>query len=186
MENKTSVFLKSALNSGLIFGVLMVIIQLATWMFNFIPVGFGKSMLFLLFSLLLYIIILFYFTKSYRSGILDGYINYGHAFLYGLAVFFIATIISVVYNYIFNKYIDPEYTTRVLKASATWTEEFMRGKGVPETTISDTIDKMMEKAKPSAIKAAITGIIGGVIMGAIVSLISSAFAKKVQDPFKES
>lgn len=186
MENKTSVFLKSALNSGLIFGVLMVILQLAAWMFNFIPVGIGKSLLFLLFNIVLYTAILYYFTKSYRDGMLGGYISYGNAFLYGLTVFIIATFISLVYNFIFNKFIDPEYTTRVMKASVTYTEEYMRSKGLPETQISGIVDKMMEKANPSAIKTAITGLIGGAVIGAIVSLISSAFAKKVQDPFKES
>jgi hypothetical protein len=140
----------------------------------------------LLFNLLLSVGIIYWFTKSYRDGVLDGYINYGHAFLYGFAAVILSTFITIIYTYIFNKFIDPEYTTRVLKTSATWTEEYMRSKGVPETQISDIIDKMMAKAKPSAIKTAITGLIGGAIMGAIVSLISSAFAKKVQDPFKES
>jgi hypothetical protein len=186
MENKTSAFLKSALNSGLIFGVILVIIQLAFWMFNIIPVGIGKSMLLLLFNLLIYVIGIYWFTKSYRNGILDGYINYGHAFLYGLTVVLLSTVLVIIYNYIFNKFIDPEYTTRVLKTSANWTEEYMRSKGLPESQISDIVDKMMAKAKPSAIKTALTSLIGGVIMGSIVSLISSAFAKKVQEPFKES
>lgn len=186
MENKTSAFLKSALNSGLIFGVILIILQLAFWMFNIMPIGFGKSMLILLFNLVVYVIGIWWFTKSYRNGVLGGYISYGHAFLYGLTVCVISTILVIIYNFIFNKFIDPEYTTRVLKASATWTEEFMRGKGISESQITDAVDKIMAKAKPSVVKTVITSLIGGVIMGAIVSLISSAFAKKIQDPFKES
>jgi len=186
METKTSTFLKSAVNSGLIFGVIMIIISLASWMLNFMPVGIGKSLLYLLFSIVLYTVILFYFTKSYRDGMLGGYINYGHAFLYGLTVFMIASLLSVIYNFIFNKFIDPEYAGRVVKASVNATEEYMRSKGVPDAQISDMVDKMMERAKPSAIKTAITGLIGGAVVGAIVSLISSAFAKKAKDPFVES
>jgi hypothetical protein len=170
----------------LIFGVILVILQLAFWMFNIIPVGIGKSLLLLLFNLLIYVVGVFWFTKSYRDGVLDGHINYGQAFLYGLTVVVLSTILVIIYNFVFNKFIDPEYTTRVLKTSANWTEEYMRSKGVPESQISDIVDKMMAKAKPSALKAALTTLIGGVIMGSIVSLISSAFAKKVQDPFKES
>jgi hypothetical protein len=186
MENKTSAYLKSALNSGLIFGVILVIIQLAFWMFNIMPVGIGKSLLLVLFNLVIYVIGLYWFTKSFRNGVLDGFINYGHAFLYGLAVVILSTILVIIYNLIFNKFIDPEYTTRVLKASANWTEEFLRSKGLSESQISDAVDKMMAKANPSAIKVAITTLIGGVIMGAIASLISSAFAKKIKDPFIES
>jgi len=44
---------------------------------------------------------------------------------------------------------------------------------------------MNAKGLPSPLKSAFTSLIGGVIMGAIVSLISSAFAKKIPDAFKE-
>jgi hypothetical protein len=186
MENKASAFLKSALNGGLIFGVVLIIIQLAFWMFNIIPVGIGKSMLILAFNLTVYVVGVWWFTKSYRDGILNGFINYGHAYLYGFTVIIFSTILVVIYTYIFNTFIDPEYTTRMLKTSTTWTEEYMRSHGVPESQITDFTDKMMTKGHKTAIQTATGGLIAGVIMGAIVSLISSAFAKKVQDPFKES
>jgi hypothetical protein len=186
MENRTSAFFKSVLNSGLIFGVILIIIQLAFWMFNIIPVGIGKSMLILAFNLAIYVVGVWWFTKSYRDGVLDGFINYGQAYLYGLTVVVFSTILVVIYTYIFNTFIDPEYTTRVLKTTANWTEEYMRSKGVPEGTITTTIDSMMAKGQKSVVKTAGGGLIGGVIMGAIISLISSAFAKKVQEPFKES
>ena len=186
MENKTSAFLKSALNSGLIFGVILIIIQLAFWMFNFIPVGIGKSMLMLVFNLTLYIVGIWWFTKSYRNSVLNGNINYGHAYLYGLTVVIIATILLVIYNYIFNTFIDPEYTTRVLKTTANWTEEYMRSKGIPDAQITSTVDKIMAGGHKTALKSATSGLIYGVIMGAIISLISAAIAKKVEDPFKES
>ncbi len=185
MENKTSDFLKSALNYGLIFGVILIIIQLAFWMFNIMPVGIGKSLLLLLFNLAIYTFGLWWFTKSYRDGVLGGNIKYGQAFLFGLTVCIFSTILVIIYNLIFNKFIDPEYTSRMLKATADWTEEFMRGKGVSNDQISASVDKIMSKAHPSAVSTAIKTLIGGAIMGAIVSLISSAFAKKGEDPFKE-
>ena len=61
----------------------------------------------------------------------------------------------------------------------------MRSKGLSETQISDAIGNIMAKAHPSALSSALKTLFGGVIMGAIVSLISSAFAKKVEDPFIE-
>lgn len=186
MENRTSTFLKSALNNGLIFGVILVILQLAFWMFNILPVGIGKIILIFLFNLVIYIFGIYWFTKSYRNGILDGYINYGHAFLYGLAVVVLSTILIIIYNFIFNKFIDPEYTTRFLKASANWAEEFLKSKGFSESQISKAVDKIMAKGLISPLKTVFKSLIESVIMGVIVSLISSAFAKKIKDPFKES
>jgi hypothetical protein len=186
MKDKTSVFLKSTVNNGLIFGVIMIIVQLTFWMFNIMPVGIGKSFLLLLFNLAIYTIGLWWFTKTYRDTVLGGVIKYGQAYLYGLMVCVFSTILLIIYNFIFNKFIDPEYLTRVLKATADWTEEFMKGKGVSNDQISAAVDKIMAKAHPTEISTAIKTFTGGVIMGAIVSLISAGIAKKVEDPFKEN
>jgi hypothetical protein len=186
MEDRTKVFLKSALNQGILFGFILIIIQLAMWMLNFMPIGFGKGLLVFLASFLIYLYVIYWFTKNYRNKIMGGYINYGHAFLYGLTVFFISTVVLAVYSYIFNKLIDPDYTSRVIQATANWTEEFMRSKGVPESRITDAVDKITSRPIPSPLVASLTSILfGGLIMGSIVSLISSAFAKKVADPFQE-
>ena len=185
MENKSAPFMKSAMNNGMIFGIILILVQLVFWMFNIIPVGFSKGMLMFGFNLLISVAGLYYFTKNYRDGLLNGFISYGQAFMYGWTVYLIATVVLIIYNFIFNQFIDPEYTTRVIQTTAEWTEEFMRSKGVPESQISDAVDKMMSKAHPSVIKTAVTTLIGGVVAGAIFSAISSAFAKKAANPLKE-
>jgi hypothetical protein len=184
MENKAKVFWKSAINHGVIFGIILVIIQVLMWMFNFVPVGIVKGLLVLVVSLLFYVIALFIFTKNYRDKALGGLIPYGHAFLYGLTVFMIASIIGAIFNFIFLTFIDPEYTSRVLQTTATWTENFMRSKGVSDEQITKAIDKINSKAIPSPLSSSLKSLIGSLIMGAIVSLISSAFAKKEEDPFQ--
>jgi hypothetical protein len=185
MENKASVLLKSALNHGLIFGVILVIMQLVMWMTGFMPVGIGKGLMILVVTFAIYIFGIFWFTKNYRNTFLGGYISYGDAFLYGLAVFMIATIVTAIYSFIFNSFIDPEYTGRIVKASADWTEGYMRSKGVPESQISSALEKISSKELPTPISSSLKSIGFGLIGGAIVSAISSAFAKKVEDPFKE-
>jgi hypothetical protein len=185
MENKVTLLLKSALNHGLIFGVILVIIQLVMWMTGFMPVGIGKGLLTLVFTFAVYIFGIFWFTKNYRNIVLGGYISYGDAFLYGLTVFMIATIVTAIYNFIFSSFIDPGYTARIVKASADWTEAYMRSKGVPESNITSTIEKITSKKIPTPIIASLKSIGFGLIGGAIVSAISSAFAKKVEEPFKE-
>jgi hypothetical protein len=185
MENKASVLLKSALNHGLIFGVILVIFQLVMWMTGFMPVGIGKGLLILLVTFIIYIYGTFWFTKNYRNTILGGYMSYGDAFLYGFTVFMIATVITAIYSFIFNSFIDPEYTARIVKASSDWTETYMRSRGVPEAQISSALDRISGKALPTPLNTSLKSIGFGLIGGAIVSAISSAFAKKVEEPFKE-
>ncbi len=184
MESNTKAFWKSAINHGLIFGIILIIIQLLMWMFNFVPVGIAKGALALLISLVFYVIALFLFTKNYRDKNLGGIIPYGQAFLYGLTVFMIASIIGAIFNFIFLTFIDPEYTQRVIKITADWTENFMRDKGMSEDMINQSLDKINSKKIPTPIGSSLKSLIAAAIMGAIISLISSAFAKKVDDPFK--
>jgi len=185
MENKATVLLKSALNHGLIFGVILIIMQLVMWMTGYMPVGIGKGLITLVVTFAVYIFGTFWFTKNYRNSILGGHISYGDAFLYGFTVFMIATIVTAIYSFVFSSFIDPEYTSRIVKASADWTEGYMRSKGVPDAQISAALEKMTSKKLPSPLNSSLKSIGFGVIGGAIVSSISSAFAKKVEEPFKE-
>jgi len=185
MESKTNVFLKSAINHGIVFGIIFIILQVLMWMLDFVPVGIGKGLLMMVISFAFYILVLFLFTKNYRNKTLNGFIPYGQAFLYGLTVFMIASLVGAIFNYIFLTVIDPEYTARVIQTTADWTENFMRSKGVSESQISQAVDRINSKGIPTPLKSSLTSLIGSLIMGSIVSLISSAFAKKTEDPFKE-
>jgi hypothetical protein len=184
MENKTSIFWNSVLLNGVILGIIGIIIQLLLWMFDYIPVGISGGLISLAVSLLIYVTLLFIFTKNYRDKSMGGILPYGKAFVYGLAVFVAAAVIGAIYNYIFLSFIDPEYQAKVVERSVAWTQNFMASKGIPEATISESIDKIREKALPSPLMASLKTLPFSVIMGAIVSLISSAFAKKEEKPFE--
>ncbi len=186
MKDSYKIFFKTALISSIIFGTILVLYDLILWMLNIMPVGLGRIMLLFLINILIYICGGVWFTRSYRNGELNGFINYGHAYLFGLTLFIFITLILVIYNFVFNKYIDPEYSKRVLEAVKNWTEEFLRSKNASESQISDAVDKIKAAGIPSPLSAAKKVLIFGLIFGAISSLISSAFAKKVEDPFKES
>jgi hypothetical protein len=186
MKDSYKIFLKTALISGTIFGTILVLYDLILWMLNIMPVGLGRIFLLFLINLMIYIFGGFWFTRSYRNGELDGFIKYGHAYLFGLTLFVFTTIILAVYSYIFNKFIDPEYTARFIHATKNWTEEFMSSRGLPESEINKALDKINEQGIPSAFVSAKKALFSGLIVSAICSLISSAFAKKVEDPFKES
>jgi Protein of unknown function (DUF4199) len=185
MKEQSVLFWKSAINNGIILGVVLIILQVIMWMSDFIPVGIVKGLLTFVIYLVLYIIVIFLFTKNYRNKELSGYITYGNAFLYGLVVFMISTILVAIYNYIFLLFIDPEYTARVMQATINWTENFMRSKGVSELEIDKNLDKIRSKPLPSPLNSSLKSILFGVIIGGIVSLISSAFAKKEGNPLHD-
>lgn len=187
MEEKTGTFWKSALNHGVIFGIILIIIQLVMWMLNYIPVGIGKGLLTLVISLAVYVIAIMLFIKNYRDKNTGGLIPYGKAFLYGFAVFMIASVIGTIFNYLFLTFIDPEYTQRVIKVTAEWTENFMRSKGVPEEQITMALDKIESKKIPTALGSSVKSLLASAVMGVIVCLISAGIAKKEEkDPFKEA
>jgi hypothetical protein len=184
MENKMPDFWKSVLNGGVIFGIILIIMQLLMWMFNFIPVGFGPGMLALLFNIILAVVILFIFTKSYREKEMGGFISYGQAFRLGFMIYFVATIILLIYNLIFMKFIDPGYMERVMQVTMEATENTLRKRGMTEDQISTILERMAERSKPSMVRTLVTTLISGVIFGAITSALSSAFAKKEANPLK--
>ena len=185
MEKKVSVW-QATLNYGILFGLLLIIYSVVLYMFNIIPVGFTKlSLLLLVVNLAIYFFALWFFTKSYRNDILGGYIDYGKAFLFGLLIVAFSSILMAIYNYIFNAFIDPDYVQRVTDATQEWTREWMSSKGVPQSQIDITMEKMESKSLPTPLKSALQGILGGVIFGAIVSLITSAIVKKKKELFQE-
>lgn len=185
MKEESKTFIKSAINHGVIFGIILIIIQLGMWMFNFMPVGIGKGILVFVINVLIYVFGIYWCIKTYRNSSLNGFISFGKAFTYGLLVFFVATVVGAIYNYLFTKFIDPGYTARILQETANWTEEYMKSKGVPEEQITRSLDRISSRKIPTPLGGSLKSLIFGVIGGAIVSLISSAFAKKEEEPFKE-
>jgi prepilin signal peptidase PulO-like enzyme (type II secretory pathway) len=184
MENKMPDFWKSVLNGGVILGIVMIILQLLMWMFNFIPVGFGTGLLALLFNIALAVVILFIFTRSYRDKEMGGFISYGQAFKLAFMIYLVATLIMIIYNVIFTKFIDPGYMERVMQVTSEAMENAMRKRGLPEDQISIMLDRIAERSKPTIVKTILTSLISGVISGAITSAFSSAFAKKEANPLK--
>ncbi len=186
MEKNKSLMWKHSLNYGILFGLLLIIYSVVLYMFNIVPVGFSKlTLLLLVVNLAIYFFALWFFTKSYRNDILGGYIDYGKAFLFGLLIVAFSSILLAIYNYIFNAFIDPDYVQRLMDATQDWTREFMSSKGVPQSQIDITMEKMESKSLTTPLKYALQGILGSIIFGAIISLITSAIVKKKKELFQE-
>jgi hypothetical protein len=177
MEEQKTNFWKSALYWGVISGVASIILSVLLYVINFTPSSFGKMGLTLLFSLVLFIVILVIALKSYRNS-LGGAMTYGQAFKFGFFVILISTAISSLYSFIFLKFIDPEYLKNVMDQFMANLEEFLLSKGMSEDQVAKAMEEATKKPLPSPLKSAIQGFIQILIFSTIVNLIVAAILKK--------
>lgn len=178
MEQK-NIFWKSVLTYGAYLAVISILISVVIWAGNIMEsLGIWAGSLIGLVNLVILVVLLVIFTKAYRNKYLDGYISFKDAFVFGLLVVIFSTIISSVYTFIFNSFIDPGYTERIMLAMQTKTVEMLESKGMSQDIIDQTISKFQEKGIPTAFKQAWQGVLFGSIFGAIMALISAAIAKK--------
>lgn len=176
-ETKPSL-LKSAINGGLLLGLIQIIYSVIMYVFDIMPIGLSKMGIMFVISLLIYFFIIFYSSKSYRNNVLGGYISFGQAFVFGLLLAVFSAILFAIYNYIFNAFIDPDYSEKILSASKSWTESFMESKGVAEAQIEEAMDKIDAKGIVTPLKSVKQALIGGTVFGVIISLITAAIVKK--------
>jgi hypothetical protein len=177
MEENKSNFWKSALYWGVISGIVSIILSVLMYVIGFVPSSFGKIILSALLSIIVFIVILVFAMKSYRTS-LGGTMTYGQAFKFGFFVILIGTAISSIYTFIFLAFIDPEYLKNVMEQFMANMEEFMLKRGMSEEQVSKAMDDAAKQALPSPLKSAIQGFIQIVIFSTIVNLIVSAVMKK--------
>jgi hypothetical protein len=190
METQKTNSYKLAMTYGLYFGLISIILNVIIWATNLMEyLGLFGSVLLGVLQLVLMVFILIYFTKLYRNNELGGKITFGQAFVFGVLIVVFSTIISSLYSYIFNKFIDPDYAQRIMTMMQDKTYQWMSGKGLSQDQIDDAMQKFEAKGVPSPIETLITSMEFGLIGGAIMSLISSAIVKKNatnEDAFDEA
>lgn len=188
MEQKSTIMFKSAMNSGLVLALVSILVSVIIWATALIEkLGLFATMGVSLVSLLITVIMLIILTKRYRDNSLNGVISFKDAFVFGVFVVVLSTIISSLYSYIFNNFIDPGYQERIMASMQDKLYQFMSSKGVSEDQIGQAIDKMQAKGTPTPMEVLTQSVIFGLIGGTIMSLISSAIVKKKnEDAFDEA
>jgi len=182
---KDNKMLKSAMESGLIFGIILIAINIITYITGFKPFGIGKMIIMFIMYIALFYIAIYYFTRQYKFKILKGDISFSQAFLFSLLFIFFASFLFSFYNYIFNEYIDTEYAKKIFEESKEWVSNLLQQQGLSQDRIDSEIAKMDAKGIPTPIKSSINTIIYYLIIGGILSLITSSFLKKKKDTFDE-
>ncbi len=181
MEAKNSL-LNSSLKTGLIMGVISIVVFLIMYIADIKPVGIMVPLLILFFSIAISIIVLVVLFKKYRTSI-GGFISFRDAFLYCFIAFTVSVIVYQFFNYIFILLIDPEYYKNVMELQKNWMENYLAGK-MPEERIAQELDKIdLQAAKIGSLSTILKNLVGSVVFGGIVALIVGAIMKKKADIF---
>jgi hypothetical protein len=183
MEDKKSIW-QFTMTYGALMGVVSIILSLVMYMAGFMPFNFKRMILMAIIGILITVLFVVSGTKAYRDKVLDGSISYGKAVFTGMLIVVFATVLSSFYNLVFNLFIDPEYTGKMMEASKNWTYDFMTNMGAPEASIDEAMQKIeKQQANATPLKMFFQSLYSSVIFGLIIALITSAFIKKQPAPF---
>ena len=175
MDNQPPSKIKSALNSGAILGLALMVLSLLTYIFEMY-----ENQWFGYLNWLVLIAGLVMSIKKYRDENLGGYIAYGQALGYGVLIAFFASIIVGFINFIYLGYIDDGFISYTLEK----TESEMYNAGTPDDQLESAMSVTRRLMSPGVLS--ILGVFMTTFLGFLFSLIVAAFLKKESDIFEES
>jgi hypothetical protein len=171
-EQVKAPFWKPALIYGVILGIVSVFISLVFYFIGMATVSWTGWV-----TMLVGLVLLVYLMIQYRNVHLGGYASYGQIFVMVLvSAGIIATIISVLYQYVLFTFIDPGLLDQAKIAAE---ERIMSNSRIPESMYDDLIEKVDKRTTVAFLTK--RGLILGPIMNAIIGLIVAAFIKKEKD-----
>jgi hypothetical protein len=182
MEKKQSL-LQFTMTYGAILGVISIILSLTMYLTGYMPVNFKRIFLMFLITMTLLIVFISTGMKNYRDKVLGGSITFSQALIVGILIMVFSTVLSGFYNLIFNNYIDPDYSGKLIESQQKWNYDFMNKMGATNAQIEeqmDRFDKLKQDVDP--LQAFFQSIYMSAIIGTIISLIIAAFTKKNQNP----
>ena len=181
MEPKNSLF-NSALKSGLIIGVVSIVVFIIMYVADIKPVGIMMPFVIMIIGLAINIAILVIYLKKYRTEI-GGFISFRDAFIYCLIALIIAIVLSTIFTFLFIHFIEPNYYKSIMDAQKTYMENYLSGK-VSEEQMAQTMDKIdQEAAKMGSIASTLKNLAYSIIFSGIIALIVGAIMKKKPDVF---
>lgn len=165
-------FFNNAIKFGLYYAVFSIIFTLIIYILDIKLYETFTSLSVLFFSLIFAIGFILYGIKSYRQNGLGGKITFWQAIAQGFVIGIIASLISVIFNFILYEYIDPEYLPNMLIDAV----DYLENKGIPEEYLKPAIESIENSF--STMGQLKNGLIGGPIISLIISLIAAAAVKK--------
>lgn len=156
MENK-GILLKSAMSYGLAMGMYWVV------KYVFFILGNSRPTLMFLYELMSVAVpfLAYYWTRCYRKDI-GGSISFGHAWQFGVLLYFFAALIVSLEHYVFYQYIaSPDYLANAMEQAKVLLKA------------ADAKDEMLEavdQVRLTPVHMAIQGIFINVFYGIVLSI----------------
>ena len=171
-----SFFKRPAFWYGIYYGAASIVIFTLIYAINF--EFFGRFILWGILGLSVLITFLILGGRAERTAN-DGYLKYGQSFLALFIIGLIGYSLNLIFNIVFNNFIDLEFNKNLGEVVKESSLRFMQKYNTPEETIDKqlaALDKQFAVANTA--KAYLKQFFSGAVMAAIFALIIAIFIKK--------
>ncbi|NCT09512.1 MAG: DUF4199 domain-containing protein [Flavobacteriia bacterium] len=159
------------INNGVILGVLGVLTSVINYAFGtHLDPHWSTSLASSVFFIGLIVLGISQFKKA--NG---GFLSWGQGVKIGVGIAILAALISVIYNYIFVTFVEPDFMAKVMEVQ----NQKLIDQGMSQEQI-EAANSITEKFKSPLVSSSI-GIIGSAFFGFIVSAIAAAIMKKSEE-----
>ncbi|KOY87877.1 hypothetical protein AD998_18605 [bacterium 336/3] len=167
---------KTPIQTALKWGLICLICSIILNLVNF-NAGFSifLPMLILLVGMIITIVCMVIPIREFRNQ-QEGFISFQDAFIIGIAVIGISSILTAVFSSVYVNYIDATYFERMADGMQEWADKQGLGSN-PE------MEKGIEELKNGKNKGFLSSILWSLVVGAIVSLIVAAIMQKKKPAF---
>ncbi|HTH82310.1 MAG TPA: DUF4199 domain-containing protein [Mucilaginibacter sp.] len=170
---------KLSLRYGLLIGVITLVIAIVFRIVD--PLMQFTNLWIQILGGILGIVLLVIFSLEIRKAI-GGFWSFGEAFKSLIAMSFFTLVLSILYNFVLFKYIDPDMPAKISDASQAVVTARLEKMNMSQDKI-DEVTKTFESGEFKArleptFKNEITGFGFGLVISAIIDLIIAACVKK--------
>lgn len=170
MENQTASLKKIALNFGVLLALLSIVLQVISFVLD---AHIDRPWWLTILQLIISIGVLVYGIKTFKNDN-AGFLTIAQALKTGLAISLVAGIISVIFNYIFINYIDPDFIQKTLDFSR---EQMITDfPNMTQEQMENSLEISAKFMTPTIMSA--MGILATLFFGFIISLVAGMILKK--------
>ena len=109
----------------------------------------------------------------------NGFMNYSEGLGIGAIMGGVSGVLSTIFNFLYMKFIDPEYMSRIMETTRTKMEE--KG-GMTDEQIDQAVS-MVQKFSSGGWMV-VFGVVGSVLFGFLIALVISAITKNSKPEFE--
>ncbi len=161
--------MSSALYYGVIGGIALSIWSVISYMFNMQEsAGWLSTAL----SIIIFVAVIAWATKSHRDNELNGSITFGKAFSVGFLTVLVMSVIGAIFTIIYLKFIDPG----ILVEAEQKMEAQMAERNMSEEEMEQALKMGKMFIQPAAMAA--MGFLFNLILGSVISLITAAIFQR--------